>query len=86
MYKGNNFPSEKLVDYVKNAYSGKSGLIYCQTKESCLALSKKLRENDVENFFYYSEISDDDKASMHSMSTSGVQLLSELSFIVITLV
>ncbi|XP_008203873.1 putative ATP-dependent DNA helicase Q1 isoform X1 [Nasonia vitripennis] len=72
MYKGNNFPTEKLIDYVKNAYTGKTGFMYCQNKESCLALSKKLRENGVENFYYHSAISDKDKAALHSMVISGI--------------
>lgn len=74
MYKGNNFPTEKLIDYVKNAYTGKTGLMYCQNKENCLALSKKLRERGVKNFYYDSEISDKDKVSLDLMTTSGVKL------------
>lgn len=72
MYTEKDYNYDQLVEFVKDFYHDKTGIIYCKQKEDCFLITRKLKEVDIRSFYIHENTSDDDKSWIHWISSNGV--------------
>ncbi|XP_014216892.1 putative ATP-dependent DNA helicase Q1 [Copidosoma floridanum] len=65
MYTPEKYYSSQLVDFIKDTFPEKTGIVYCRNRDDCLLVCERLKEANVRNLYYHAHLSDDDKNWLH---------------------
>ncbi|XP_058807410.1 ATP-dependent DNA helicase RecQ-like isoform X2 [Phymastichus coffea] len=75
MYMDESIPTLKLIQFIKESYHGKSGIIYCFNKDDCQTLVENLKINDISSILYTCELTDKQKDWIKYRNADGIVIV-----------